>query len=344
MIFTCVMLGATPIYLFLIARMFMTRKRGFAIADVFKRPSKVPPMIIEEAFFSKEKAVLDEIEHAKNASNQLESVVIIDSVQTFEYLHKSEFDFKTEPVYGQFQDSVYFHNSYTRGRYTTQGVSLTVNHSERFVILSSKKSACNDLFLTLVGQMKPISGKFSIDGISGEEICQSYSRLHGIVGFQPENNAVDDDLTVKQHLTIFAKLAGIPEHDREVTIKDMIRACQLLGTEDTTAEELTCGQLRKLTLGMALMGRPKLVILSSPLDGVDPQAKLKLIETIISYTEGRALLLSTTNHMVAERIGNRVAIMENGKLSRIGTVKEILSTHGFAYCMQIQGDSQKLMD
>ena len=80
--------------------MFMTRKRGFAIADVFKRPTKVPPMIIEEAEMSKEKAVLDEIEHAKNASNQLESVVIIDSVQTFEYLHKSEFDFKTEPVYG----------------------------------------------------------------------------------------------------------------------------------------------------------------------------------------------------------------------------------------------------
>ena len=89
---------------------------------------------------------------------------------------------------------------------------------------------------------------------------------------------------------------------------------------------------------MALIGQPKIVILSNPLEGVDPQSKRKLIETIIKYTEGRALLLSTQSADVAERIGDRVGIMEEGKLESIGTVKEILTSNGFTYTVMIQSD------
>lgn len=137
---------------------------------------------------------------------------------------------------------------------------------------------------------------------------------------------------------VFATIVGIPEHEREVKVTNMIQDCQLLGKEDTRAGELTPGLLRRLTLGMALIGQPKIVILSNPLEGVDPQSKRKLIETIIKYTEGRALLLSTQSADVAERIGDRVGIMEEGKLESIGTVKEILTSNGFTYTVMIQSD------
>ena len=79
----------------------------------------------------------------------------------------------------------------------------------------------------------------------------------------------------------------------------MTSACLLKGKEATKAGELTHGLLRRLTLGMALIGRPKLVVLTNPIEGVDPLAKNKLVETILKYTEGRALLMSTQDPEVA---------------------------------------------
>lgn len=117
-----------------------------------------------------------------------------------------------------------------------------------------------------------------------------------------------------QHLQVFATIVGIPEHECEDKVTNMMKDCQLLGKENVRAEELTEGLLRRLTLAMALMGNPKLVILSNPLKGLDPHSKRKLIKTIIKYTEGRALLLSTPYYDVVERIADRVGIMEQGKL------------------------------
>ena len=96
--------------------------------------------------------------------------------------------------------------------------------------------------------------------------------------------------------------------------------------------------MKRLTLGMALIGRPKLVILSNPLMGMDPNAKSKLTETIMKYTEDRALLMSTTMSEEAERIGDRVAISQDGRLLCIGTVNEILKQHGSGYSLEIQAD------
>ena len=82
-------------------------------------------------------------------------------------------------------------------------------------------------------------------------------------------------------MTIFATIAGIPEQDHEIQVAEMIKACVLSGKEDTVAGDLSPGLLRRLTLGMALIGRAKLTILSDSLDGVDPSAKQTLIQTIL---------------------------------------------------------------
>ena len=100
-------------------------------------------------------------------------------------------------------------------------------------------------------------------------------------------------MTVLQHMNLYATISGIPEDCRDREVKEMIQAVELAGKEGVMAGKLTHGSLRKLTLGMALIGRPKLVVLSNPLEGVDPKAKKLLVQTIMKYTEGRALLFST---------------------------------------------------
>jgi|Transcript_4590 ABC-type multidrug transport system ATPase subunit len=93
---------------------------------------------------------------------------------------------------------------------------------------------------------------------------------------------------------------------------------------------------------MALIGRPKLVILNNPLEGVDPHTKAQLIETILSYTEDRALLLSTQESEVAQRIANRVGVMHNGKMVAIGPVSKILEMHGQGFSIEVQANMSQL--
>mmetsp|Transcript_14981 Transcript_14981/g.18899 ORF Transcript_14981/g.18899 Transcript_14981/m.18899 type:complete len:99 (-) Transcript_14981:602-898(-) len=93
---------------------------------------------------------------------------------------------------------------------------------------------------------------------------------------------------------------------------------------------------------MALIGRPKLVVLSSPLEGLDPHTKNKILDTIIAYTEGRALLMSTIDSEVAQRIGHRVGIMHEGKMVAIGPVSHILKTHSSGLSIEVQANMEEL--
>ena len=116
----------------------------------------------------------------------------------------------------------------------------------------------------------------------------------------------------------------------------MIDAIELKGLEKRKAEDLSHGQVRRLTLGMALIGSPKLIILENPLTGVDPVTKRKLINTILHYTNDRTLLMSTHDCDEASLIGTRLAIMKGGKFLAIGSVSEIIENHGKSFTVQMR--------
>ena len=267
-------------------------------------------------------------------------ILIVDNLQTFSFLHERSITAKAP--YGEYLGPVYFHSRISRGQYTTKGVSFAVEYGERLVIVDSSHDGAEDLFMALVGQKKPIYGNLIIDQLDGNDMWKQYKKFRGLMSFQPINAGVDEELTIQQHLTLYARNAGIPEQACDSQVAEMIVACQLSGKEASKAGELTKGMLRRLTLGMALIGRPKLVVLSNPLEGVDPQAKSKLIETIMKYTEGRALLMTTTNCEIAEQIGDRVAMMHDGRLINIGSVNEILDHNGMGFSIAVQADMRLL--
>jgi len=93
---------------------------------------------------------------------------------------------------------------------------------------------------------------------------------------------------------------------------------------------------------MALIGRPKLVVLINPLSGVDPINKRKLINTILKYTEGRSLVLSTKDVEVAQLIGHKVGVLTQGGLAAIGSVAEILKNHCQGFNIELRVDTDSL--
>lgn len=123
---------------------------------------------------------------------------------------------------------------------------------------------------------------------------------------------------------------------------ELLEDCQLTQYRDTFARDLTNGYLRRLTLAMALIGRPPLVCLDNPLSGIDPHNKPALEKTILKYTEGRALIVATRDVDLAERIGQKIAIMNHGKFQAIGSVSSIIGDHGRGYNLEIAIDTVKL--
>lgn len=104
---------------------------------------------------------------------------------------------------------------------------------------------------------------------------------------------------MSEHLNLFVRLAGVPKAGRAEAVREIIEACLLKGLENTKAESMSPGQIRRLTLGMALIGKPKFVVLDNPLLGTDPFSKHKLIKTIQDFTANSSLLLATNDVEVA---------------------------------------------
>ena len=156
-----------------------------------------------------------------------------------------------------------------------------------------------------------------------QDLVKNYTMLHGFVGFHPRFDSIDDRLTVYQHLVLFAGIAGVPKADCDKHAKKMIKHLLLEEKTNEPAEELTHGKLRRLTLGIALIGRPKLVVLSCPLEGVN------------HHTKGRALLMLSQDPVITSRIADRVAIMNEGKFIAIGSVSHILQTHSSGFTLEV---------
>ena len=145
-------------------------------------------------------------------------------------------------------------------RRTTRGVSFSIRRGEKFAILGDRFGV-TCLIRTIMGFKRQISGSYRINGIANED----FKKLYGIVGYQPHTNSIDEELTVRQHLNLFVKLVGVPKNEREMTVAAVIDDCLLTGTEDIEAGNMSHGMLRRLTLAMALIGKPEFVVLDDPL-------------------------------------------------------------------------------
>lgn len=157
------------------------------------------------------------------------------------------------------------------------------------------------------------------------------------VGYLPENHKYPDFLTGAQVLRYFGKLSGIPSDALEKRITDRL---QLVGMEQwhkTKIRKYSKGMMQRLGLAQALINDPQLVILDEPTDGVDPLGRKEIRDLLVRLrNEGKTVFLNSHLLSEVELICDRVAILNKGRLIRIGTVKE-LTTQENTYRIGILG-------
>ncbi len=194
-----------------------------------------------------------------------------------------------------------------------RGVSLEVRPSEIVAIVGGDGAGKTTLLRALAGSL-PLTGG-SVERPAEREI--------GYVSAAPGGYG---DLTVEENLTFSARAYAIPESEREPRIEAMLDRTQLTSARDRLAEQLSGGMRRKLALAMAVLHRPKLLVLDEPTTGVDPVGRAELWRLLSGLAvSGTALVISTTYLDEAER-ATRVLVLDAGLPLLDGTPDELIAS------------------
>ena len=173
----------------------------------------------------------------------------------------------------------------------------------------------------LTGDLDVTSG----DARSGLfSIIDSLSHFQQQLGYCPQFDALLDKLTGREMLFLFGRLRGIPEYMLSRSVEELIVMCDLTKHADKPTQAYSGGNKRKLSLAMALIGSPRILLLDEPTSGVDPAARRIIWSTLATVRQKFGCSLVLTSHSMdeCEALCSRLGIMVNGQLRCLGSGKE----------------------
>jgi ATP-binding cassette subfamily A (ABC1) protein 3 len=188
--------------------------------------------------------------------------------------------------------------------------------------------------------MSMLTGLFSPNGgtayINGKDIRSELDEARASLGICAQHNILFEELTVKEHLMFFCSLKGMV--DDRLVAEEVRRYATLLGIKDkmdAQSKTLSGGMKRRLSIAIALCGDAKIVILDEPTSGMDPDARRSLWDLLIAEKKGRTILLSTHFMDEADILGDRIAIMTEGRLRTVGTSFFLKKKFGTGYRLTV---------
>ena len=199
------------------------------------------------------------------------------------------------------------------------GVSFTVKDKECFSLLGFNGAGKTTLINLLTTCLKPTSGSATINGY---DIVKDEQKIKPIINIAPQEIAVAKNLTVKENLELIADLYGVENRDK--AIDEIIEEFGLAEKAGIQAKKLSGGQLKRLSIALAVITRPQILFLDEPTLGLDIKSRRNLWELIKKLKSQMTIFLTTHYLEEVENLTDRIAIISKGKIKAIGTVPEIL--------------------
>uniref|UniRef100_A0A7N8WM15 ATP-binding cassette, sub-family A (ABC1), member 3b n=1 Tax=Mastacembelus armatus TaxID=205130 RepID=A0A7N8WM15_9TELE len=225
------------------------------------------------------------------------------------------------------------------GNKTRQAVrDLTLNMFEgQITVLLGHNGAGKTTTLSmLTGLFPPTSGRAYINGY---DICQDMALIRRSLGLCPQHDVLFDNLTVREHLLFYAQLKGYSKDKIPDEVDRIIRILNLEDKRHARCKTLSGGMKRKLSIGIALIGDSKVVMLDEPTSGMDPSARRATWDLLQGEKRGRTILLTTHFMDEADLLGDRIAIMAGGELQCCGSPLFLKNKYGAGYHMVIVKDA-----
>ncbi len=206
-----------------------------------------------------------------------------------------------------------------------KNLNLSVKKGELFALLGVNGAGKTTTVKMLTGLIQPSVGDAFLNGIS---IVSHPKQVKRFLALSPQENAVAPNLSIKENLEFTAGLYGFSKPEAKSRTEIIINRFSFRKIQNKKARKLSGGWQRRLSIAMALVCNPEILFLDEPTLGLDVLARSELTE-IIKSLKGKITIVLTTHYMEeAEKLADRIAIMKNGEIISIGTVKEIIQSTG----------------
>ncbi|PIU00299.1 MAG: ABC transporter ATP-binding protein [Bdellovibrionales bacterium CG10_big_fil_rev_8_21_14_0_10_45_34] len=204
-------------------------------------------------------------------------------------------------------------------------LDFIIRKGEFFGLLGPNGAGKTSLLKMLFGALRPNSGQILVLGLDAQRQSREVKKRIGVV---TQEDWLDPDLSVIENLLIYARYFGIDENKAYPRARELLRFLQMEDRTDDIVESLSGGMKRRVSIARALIHTPQVLILDEPTTGLDPQARIWLWSRLEELkSEGLTILLTTHYMDEAERLCDRVAIMDRGEMKCIGHPAELISLY-----------------
>jgi lipooligosaccharide transport system ATP-binding protein len=209
--------------------------------------------------------------------------------------------------------------------HAVRGVSFSIFPGTCVGLLGPNGAGKTTTMRMIMALARPSAGKLRLFGQKPEVLGRS---LRERVGLVPQEDNLDPDLTVRQNLDVYGRYFGIPAATVTERVPKLLDFMQLGERGDAKVMQLSGGLKRRLVIARALIAEPSLVVLDEPTTGLDPQARVLIWRRLLDLKrEGKTLLLTTHYMDEAQRLCDRIVIIDGGKVLDEGTPQELIDRH-----------------
>lgn len=215
------------------------------------------------------------------------------------------------------------------------GVSFGVHEKECFGLLGTNGAGKTSTFRMITGDLCPSYGDAHHDQF---DVLNSLREFQLNLGYCPQFDPLLDKLTGREMLHLFGRLRGVTGDDLKIISNDLIEMAGLKKYADKTTETYSGGNKRKLSLVLAIIGHPKVLLLDEPTSGVDPSSRRKIwnMLALIRNQFGCSIVLTSHSMQECESICSRIGIMVAGQLRCLGSVQHLRNKYGQGFTVMIK--------
>src|SRR5690242_3348167 len=202
------------------------------------------------------------------------------------------------------------------------GITFVVEEGEIFGLLGPNGAGKSTLIRMMTTLLEPTNGTARI---AGHDVRTEPDAARRSIGVIPQAMTSDLDLTLEENLSIYAKLYGVPAAQRRQNIARLLEAVELTQWRYAQTKTLSGGMRRRLEIARGLVHDPKIFFLDEPTTGLDPVSRVAVWEMLTRIKEERNLTILITTHYMdeADRLCDRIAIVDHGKLVALDTPQRL---------------------
>ena len=215
------------------------------------------------------------------------------------------------------------------------GIDFTVERGETFGLLGPNGAGKSTTMRMIACRTPLTSGELSIESL---DVRKQAREIRSLIGVVPQDNNLDPDLNVLRNLLVYASYFRIPKGEAAQRVAELLDFIGMTHRADARVDQLSGGMKRRLMIARALLHRPRLLVLDEPTTGLDPQVRQEIWQKLeeLRRVSGVTILLSTHYMDEAEKLCDRLVVMDHGRILASGTPRDLVLSRVSRYALEVR--------